>query len=912
MLAVVRAIFFNIALCSLLSTDGSRVPVIDVRWPSHLLVLKRSVASAEVPFRLHLSSDDEPHCEGWVYRLYTTSREPSMEDAVQGAGSPASNAHDICRHCERSGDGAYACKMNAINLTQGHLWFGTYLEHEARASVSGGRLVVWHEMEVVYGAKLSLKLPAPDSHLVPSDQGEVELTVGYSAELGSSEHVVAFYSVEIWFGDARLEAARDTRENGWELTEQLLRGEIIDRHKIKARPGCYELRVVLSCTYALPDEDADETSHVEEMMREVCIEGEEPEGEGWEGSLSPKVKLFCQDMACKCELDDTCRDDDYECESPTFPDMLQYTEDAMINTNRYLRGDFSFDQVEHAFDMKVFVLSLPGKEQKRRHMEGLLKAAGFRNVSFPALTLKEEIDVEALISSGWVTREGVELMSITPWTMHGALKPYIARAMDNLRVLEEGLSSGAELIGVFEDDLMVHDDLPSLNLRIKRALEELPASADLLYLEYCFEKCSSHCSEPGLAHISRAHRPRCTGAIVFTAQGARKVLHLCKPVFAAVDNMLPMLIERGHLEAYLLRRPGFFQDAFWGSDVDRQTRFPHNPRQHAPIAPVCEEDWFRHSRFSSMYKFYVASVVGNMTSDNSYVDSVYGSVDAAVSTCMRQAEGDVVLLPRSSYHVFHSIPSCSLMVDQPQCLLSHVADLAPRVEVFCDDPVLDGRISGVCSVAESHERFMFSMCEDAEGTALILSPSNDCYRSRSCHFSLLSQDVEADYRARMSLHRELSIMVFDDLERERREVCYLLYGEALTGEHLEYLRTRLAADESGGRLKQGIVKLVYSRQLEGEGVAGWSDVMEAPAALSVSYLRWHLLESALRRFQYPMVEFGRFRFCHYDTLLSGACVEEEEGGREGRLGGRWASDRGTLTLRVGEVKEALSFLNGLG
>eukprot|EP00960_Hanusia_phi_P011272 329611-Hanusia_phi.AAC.1 len=131
---------------------------------------------------------------------------------------------------------------------------------------------------------------------------------------------------------------------------------------------------------------------------------------------------------------------------------------------------------------------------------------------------------------------------------------------------------------------MLHGDISSLNHRIKAALDELPSSADMLYLEYCYERCALHCSVSSYVHISRAYRPRCTGAVLFTAKGARKVLHLCKPVFGAIDNMLPILIERGHLEAYLLNVPAFFQDAFWDSDVDRQTRFPHNPKQHIPVA----------------------------------------------------------------------------------------------------------------------------------------------------------------------------------------------------------------------------------------------------------------------------------------------------------------------------------------
>jgi len=878
----------------------------------HLLVPEAANASSELLFHLHLTPQEERRCKGSTCLLLTTRCIDDVNGVSQDlravVAAASSGALDMCHDCERSSSEGYICRMNASNVVARRVRLATYCEYLATSASPDPRLLLWRQVDESHTAILRLRLPEPNSYLTPREQGSVEMTVAYQVELGRFEQGRTFHGVEVWFGEERLYTARDTEENGWELTNSLLDGEVRQVFQINVKPDCYELRIILNAAFVPQHGGADKLKnrYTREVRRKVCVgDGSEDLSKGWEGSLSPKVKLFCQDMACKCELDDTCRDDEDTCEASSLPDMFQYVEESMMSMSRYMRDDFSFFEDGAVFDMKVFVMSLSSRRDRRRHMESLLNAVGFANVSFPKLTLQQDIDPEGLISSGYLSREGERLMSRTPWTMKSALRPCLARAMDHLRVLEEGLASGAQVIGVFEDDLMIHDDIPSLNHRIKSALEELPTSADLLYLEYCYERCERHCSVSSFVHINRAYRPRCAGAILFMAQGARKVLQLCKPIFGAIDNMLPILIERGHLEAYLLNLPAFFQDAFWGSDVGRQIQ-PHNPKQHVPVASVCEEDWFRAGQFTSLDKFYVATVV---SPDHSYVDGVYGRDTAA---CMRQQDEDVVLVPRSALHIFRSVPPCRLEADLPQCLVSHRSARSPAVQVLCEPPLWARGIPGVCSWGDGQQDLMYVMCEGPAGAALLFSPSSDCHGSRSCHFSVLTQDAAADGQVRIKITTWFSLLLLNERAAERRDVCYLLYGEEFAANHHEYLRLRLAGDAAEAREKQGFVKLVYSRQAEGRDAPVSAGIMEAPAALSISYLRWLLLETALQRFEYPMVEFAEFRFCHLDALLAGACIQE--GGWVDKISNRtteqlrerWVSDTTTMTLLVHEVSTVLS------
>lgn len=74
----------------------------------------------------------------------------------------------------------------------------------------------------------------------------------------------------------------------------------------------------------------------------------------------------------------------------------------------------------------------------------------------------------------------------------------------------------------------------------------MPRTADMVYLEWCHESCSDIWYNQNYHSLGRAAEPSCSGAILFTVQGARKVAELCLPIFDAVDRMYPVLIRKVH------------------------------------------------------------------------------------------------------------------------------------------------------------------------------------------------------------------------------------------------------------------------------------------------------------------------------------------------------------------------------
>ena len=213
----------------------------------------------------------------------------------------------------------------------------------------------------------------------------------------------------------------------------------------------------------------------------------------------------------------------------------------------------------HAFRFPAVALSLPHREDRRRHTAALLRGLGFANVSFPRAAPADAVDVPALLRAGAVTADGVRRIA----ARHGAraVRPYVANAVGRARALAAAAAAAAApLFAVFEDDLAPGAGPAATNRRIAAALRALPPDADALYLEACAEACAElrySARRPGLA---RAAAPYCGAAAVWTARGARRAAALLAPAFAGIDDMLAELVAGGRLRVYLALPGLLFQE----------------------------------------------------------------------------------------------------------------------------------------------------------------------------------------------------------------------------------------------------------------------------------------------------------------------------------------------------------------
>ena len=247
------------------------------------------------------------------------------------------------------------------------------------------------------------------------------------------------------------------------------------------------------------------------------------------------------------------------------------------------------------FDFPVYVLNLPWRQDRRGHSASLLLRMGFSNFSFPAVTIKDEMDVARLQKLGLVAEDSLQtLVNEKHISTEASAKAYLAHTLDVLAIVGSARADGHDMFGIFEDDLnTVEWSLPKVQARLRRVLEALPPTADLLHLEMCYETCSS-LRYGSSDKIARAARPGCSGAILVTRKGAARLEQLCKPIWHGIDFMLPQLIEEGLLESYVATPPIFFQDGYFGSDAGRKINVrtqeqAFGTRKHTPVTAWCWE-----------------------------------------------------------------------------------------------------------------------------------------------------------------------------------------------------------------------------------------------------------------------------------------------------------------------------------
>ena len=195
---------------------------------------------------------------------------------------------------------------------------------------------------------------------------------------------------------------------------------------------------------------------------------------------------------------------------------------------------------------------------RRKFMHRFLREFGFTNVADAALVNASALVPEELVARGQITEN---------FRQSAKNLPYIANSMQHIDALI-GAANATQGLLLVEDDLMLN---PKLDLRMARAqlhaaVSALPADADALYLEACFEACDLL---NFLSPITAARAPACSAAVYFTPTGRQRIAKMCNPVFERIDLMYETLVTAGRLRAYISTPILFFQDAAFGSIMDR-------------------------------------------------------------------------------------------------------------------------------------------------------------------------------------------------------------------------------------------------------------------------------------------------------------------------------------------------------
>jgi hypothetical protein len=258
---------------------------------------------------------------------------------------------------------------------------------------------------------------------------------------------------------------------------------------------------------------------------------------------------------------------------------------------------------ESILNIPVAVMSQPQNPERRNHILRLLNTVGFRNVSFPETMNWSDINIEQMTVRGALSTSFFRRIQRQNDTNFVGYLRYTANAVSQVQRISAAAAAKEPII-IMEDDLMLGASVQTIQdiLCSSLALKNLPPSADMIYLEYCLEKCDELAYNDNHPNLARAVRPSCSAAILFTVKGAQRVADLCWPVFDVIDRMYPSLIRAGWLEAYILTPPVFYQDGFFRSNLERMKTHgaDHNGagRYHSPHSknhPPCWEARQKHA-----------------------------------------------------------------------------------------------------------------------------------------------------------------------------------------------------------------------------------------------------------------------------------------------------------------------------
>ena len=143
-----------------------------------------------------------------------------------------------------------------------------------------------------------------------------------------------------------------------------------------------------------------------------------------------------------------------ECFWSCYPKIIK----SAMRLNMKMAVDLT-PEIRPLLMLPVFVMNMPTQAARRAHMAALLPAVGFRRPIFPEVRAAADIDIEALIAQGRLSREAVRQISERPDKGARAVRPYVAHALTVLETMRGAIDAGLEWFMIAEDDLMLADGL---------------------------------------------------------------------------------------------------------------------------------------------------------------------------------------------------------------------------------------------------------------------------------------------------------------------------------------------------------------------------------------------------------------------------------------------------------------------
>lgn len=187
----------------------------------------------------------------------------------------------------------------------------------------------------------------------------------------------------------------------------------------------------------------------------------------------------------------------------------------------------------------VFIINMPKRKERKDHMIQLMAELHIKGYEF--------IEPDTALPSDRITKNEMSLIRT------------VQKVFDIAK--ERGLPS----FFIFEDDIVIKQTPAWVMDKIQQAQASLPSEWDMLYFEYCYERCEQ--IKPHNEHLFRVSHPLCTAAIIYNTSSIDKLNECLGVQKLNLDNSYAECLRKGDLNGFLCNPPVFFQDKTFATDI---------------------------------------------------------------------------------------------------------------------------------------------------------------------------------------------------------------------------------------------------------------------------------------------------------------------------------------------------------
>lgn len=228
--------------------------------------------------------------------------------------------------------------------------------------------------------------------------------------------------------------------------------------------------------------------------------------------------------------------------------------------NKY-NNNIDKNWIDDIFD-KVYVITIDKRLEYIKYIMSIMK---INPIIFKGVD-KNNLDKDHLIKN----------KIVSPNFFKNGNKGKIACHLSHIEVLKKFLKTKAENCLIFEDDIMMPENISHIKEYMENTMKVVPTNWDVIYFGRCWDNCKDAII---INQYLMKSQPVCRHAYAVSRKGAKIIIENTKPQTTTGDKMYKKLNIKGLLDIYSTIEPLFFQNR-----TDISSEIGHN-YQH----PVCKK-----------------------------------------------------------------------------------------------------------------------------------------------------------------------------------------------------------------------------------------------------------------------------------------------------------------------------------